>query len=471
MRIADRLRAEWLFVSLVTAFGLIYLIWYPASYSIEDEAHILSLAYSLEHGSIYPDHAGPDAGFPIDGHLVSKFSIVHAGLLVPAVATDWRLGFLVSAGFLVAGAFVVRSMLQREGLDSGWSALYFLLLGALFYSQTLMAAVPAAVVGLIAVSMLMRSEPRPAAAGLLFGISVLMHPWMGPLAIVAAAVWCIEQGTRNFLSNATRISLGASPAIAALAAINYASTGNPLVNSYTLLGHQHSFTFDALIAQTPFYLVSLAIFPLAGWAIFSPKWSRGWTLPITAAVVVTLASMYGYRDGLNVGSARVGRVFALAAGAIPGQRFLIPVSMLACVPAARFLSARFASVGERYVEAVRPLALAAFAIIFAVLSLAHRNYQRAHYEVQTALRRVIPPDARVVVSPELLKEFAPVDGLYDHVEDTDSTPQPAPGAYFALSSPPQAAPSAAFLDHRRSEIVKVRSWIWNRDLWLAWPKN
>jgi hypothetical protein len=471
MSIAERFRAEWLFASLVAAFGLIYLIWYPASYSIEDEAHILSLAYSLEHGSIFPDHAGPDAGLPVDGHLVSKFSIVHAGLLVPAVATDWRLGFLVTAGFLVAGAFVVRSMLQREGLDSGWSALYFLLLGALFYSQTLLAAVPAAVFGLIAVSMLMRSEPRPVAAGLFFGISVLMHPWMAPLAIVAVGVWCIEQGTSNLASNASRISLGAAPAVATLAAINYASTGNPMVNTYTLLNHQSSFTFDDLIAQTPFYLGSLAIFPLAGWAILSPKWSRGWTLPITAYLVVALASMYGYRDGLNVGSARVGRVLALAAGAIPGQRFLIPVSMLACVPAARFLSACFASTSDRYFAVVRAMALAGFAVVFAALSLAHRNYQRAHFDVQTALHRVIPPDARVVVSPELLKEFAPVDGLYNHVEDTDSTPQPAAGAYFVLLSQPQATPSAVLLDHRRNELVKVRSWIWNRDLWLAWPKN
>jgi hypothetical protein len=471
MSIAGRFRAEWLFASLVAAFGVIYLIWYPASYSIEDEAHILSLAYSLEHGSIFPDHAGPDAGLPVDGHLVSKFSIVHAGLLVPAVATDWRLGFLVTAGFLVAGAFVVRSMLQREGLDSGWGALYFLLLGALFYSQTLLAAVPAAVFGLFAVSMLMRSEPRPAAAGLLFGISVLMHPWMGPLAIVAVAVWCIEQGRADFLSNATRVSLGAAPAVAALAVINYASTGNPLVNSYTLLNHQSSFTFDDLIAQIPFYLGSLAVFPLAGWAILSPKWSRGWTLPITAAVVATMASMFGFRDGLNVGSARIGRTLALIAGAVPGQRFLLPISMLACVPAARFLSARFASIPDRYVAAMRPLALAAFVVSFVALSIAHRNFQRAHLDAQNALRRAIPPDARIVVSPELYKEFAPVPVLYDRVNGTENIPQPPPGAYVALESPPNAPPSTELLDHRKTEAVKIRSWIWNRDIWLAWPKN
>jgi hypothetical protein len=471
MRFADRLRAEWLFVSLLAAFGLIYLCWYPASYSIEDEAHILSLAYSIDHGSIFPDHAGPDAGLPMRGHLVSKFSVVHAALMAPAVATDWRLGFLVTAGFFVAGAFIVRSMLVREGLDSGWTALYFLLLGALYYSQTLMGAVPAAVLGVAGWSMLSRSNPRLIAAGFLFGLSVLMHPWMCPLAIVAATVWCIENGSRSFLSNTARIALGASPAIAVLGMINYASTGNPIVNAYTALGHQHSFAFDTLLAQAPFYFVSLAIFPLAGWAILSPKWSRGWTLPITAAVVATLASMFGFRDGLNVGSARIGRVLALAAGAVPGQRFLIPISMLACVPAARFLSARFASIPDRYAAEVRPLTLAAFAIIFAALSIAHRNFQRAHLEAQTALRRVIPPDARVVVSPELYKEFAPVPVLYDHVEGTENTPQPPPGAYVALESAPNATPSGELLDHRKSETVKIRSWIWNRDIWLAWPQN
>jgi hypothetical protein len=471
MTVANRLRAEWLFVSLVAAFGLIYLSWYPASYSIEDEAHILSLAYALDHGSIFPDHAGPDAGLPMRGHLVSKFSIVHAALMVPAVATDWRLGFLVTAGFFVAGAFVVRAMLLREGLDSGWTALYFLLLGALYYSQTLMGAVPAAVLGLAAVSMLIRSDPRPVAAGFLFGISVLMHPWMGPLAIVATTVWCIENGTRDFLSNAARTMLGASPAVAMLAMINYASTGNPIVNAYTVLGHQKSFAFDTLLAQAPFYLLSLAIFPIAGLAILSPKWSRGWTLPITAAVVTTLASMFGFRDGLNVGSARVGRTLALVAGAVPGQRFLIPVSMLACVPGARFLSARFATIPDRYAAAIRPMALGAFVVIFAALSIAHRNFQRAHLDAQTALRRVIPPDAHVVVSPELYKEFAPVPVLYDRVDGTGSIPQPPTGAYVALESPPNATPSAELLDHRKSETIKIRSWIWNRDIWLAWPKD
>ena len=136
------LRDEWLFISLLVAFSIIYLCEYPATYSIQDEMRILSLAYSIGHGTIYPDHSGPSVGLVIDGRTVSKFSPFHAALFVPAVMTDWRCGFLVTAAFFMLGALVVRSMLKRERLGSGWSCLYFLLAGALYYSQTLMAAVP-----------------------------------------------------------------------------------------------------------------------------------------------------------------------------------------------------------------------------------------------------------------------------------------------------------------------------------------
>ncbi len=64
--------------------------------------------------------------------------------------------------------------------------------GALYYTQSLVAAVPAAVVGLFGVSLLLRERPRPMLAGLMLGASVLLHPWMGPFAIVSAAAWLLE---------------------------------------------------------------------------------------------------------------------------------------------------------------------------------------------------------------------------------------------------------------------------------------
>jgi hypothetical protein len=176
---AERVNTQWLFPCLLISFCAIYLIYYPPSYGIEDEWNILQLSYSLSHGTIFPDHAGPGAGLPIDGHHVSKFSIFHAAMIAPLWKLDWRLGFVLAALFFAAGAFVVRNWLRREKLDGDWTALYFLLFGALYYTQSVMAAVPAAVAGLFGVSLLLREEPRPMLAGLMFGASVLIHPWMG----------------------------------------------------------------------------------------------------------------------------------------------------------------------------------------------------------------------------------------------------------------------------------------------------
>ena len=133
---AERVNTQWLFPCLLISFCAIYLVYYPPSYGIEDEGNILQLSYSLSHGTIFPDHAGPYAGPSIDGHRVSKFSIFHAAMIAPLWKLDWRLGFALAALFFAAGAFVVRNWLRREKLNGDWTALYFLLFGALYYTQT-----------------------------------------------------------------------------------------------------------------------------------------------------------------------------------------------------------------------------------------------------------------------------------------------------------------------------------------------
>ena len=467
-------RGGYLFAAMLAAFAAIYLVFYPRTYANHDEARELSLAFSIEHGSIFPDHAGPSAGLQVGPHVVSVYSPFHAAMFAPALASDWRLAFLVTAAFFAVGAFTVRATLVRDGLSADWSALYFMLAGALYYSRTLMAAIPAAVLALAAVSMLTRPQPRPIVAGLTFGLSVLMHPWMAPMAIVFSAVWCIERGLKSFLANLSSIAIGALPCVVALAAYNYITLGNPLHNVYAVLGAQDSFTGAHLFSFFLFYAVSLAIFPLAGWAVFSPRWSRGWALPVTAAVMVALASLYYYRDGLNVGSARVGIVAGLAAGFIPGQRFLLPVSMLACLPAARFLSSRLSEQAQSWQRALRPAALVTFVTGFIVLSAAHQAYLDAHARLQQALWLALPGNAEVALGSELElddlgKELAPVERAYNGAHDTLHVP--AATAYVAYLALPGNRPPEGWLDGRRAELVRIRSWAWNRDLWIGDPAS
>ena len=213
-RVARGIAKEWLFAGLLASFCLIYVRWYPATISVEDESAILSTAYSFEHASLFIVDPRPRSGFWLGNHIISRFSPFHAALLVPAMLLNWRLGFLVAATFFIIGAFILRGMLLRSGLGSEWCTLYFLLVGALYYSQTIRETVPAAVLGLLGVSLCLRVRARPLLAGVCFGASVLVADLMAPMAMVFSAVWCLEQGIDRLRHNATSLLVGALPAIA-----------------------------------------------------------------------------------------------------------------------------------------------------------------------------------------------------------------------------------------------------------------
>jgi hypothetical protein len=459
------LRKEWLFAGLLVGFCVIYALWYPATISIADESSIVALAYCLKHGTIYTEAAGPLWGIQIANHEIEKFSPFHAAMLVPAMAINWKLIFLVSAGFFVAGAFIVRAMLRREGLDSGWTALYFLLAGALYYSQTAMAAVPAAVMCLLGISLCLRSPARPLLAGLAFGVSVLLHLWMGPIAIVFCAVWILERRFGGFFE----LLVGASPSIVLLAVYNFLTTGSPIRNAYTILGHQHRFRGAHFFGFLAFYLASLAIFPLAGWTAFFRRWSGTYAVPAVGAVVVAMASLYYYRDGLNFGSARVPGAVAELTGLVPGQRFLLPFSMISCIPTARFLNSRLSAWNNARLTTLKVGALGVFIVGFTVLSTFHQAYLDAFAKIQDALHENIPPDAPVAVDELVAKELAPLPNVYRHVVLVEDADAPPAGDYAAMLLPPGQSTPREWTRNRAARQIKIRSWIWNRDLLIVQP--
>ncbi len=459
------LRKEWLFAGLLSAFCVIYALWYPASISILDESSTIALAYSLEHGTVDTTVAGPFWGLPIGSHSISKFSPFHAAVLVPAMALNWRLVFIVTAGFFVAGAFILRAMLRSEGLGSGWTALYFLLPGSLYYSQTAMAAVPAAVMLLLGVSLCLRNPSRPFPAGLAFGASVLLHPWMGPIAIVFCAVWIIEQRLRGLVE----LIVGALPSIVLLGAYNFVTTGSPIKNVYTILGHQHLFQGDHFAAYFAFYVVSLAIFPLAGWSAFFRRWSGTYAVPAAGAVVFSMASLYYYRDGMNLGSERVPAVVAELTGLVPGQRFLLPFSMIACVPAAKYLNSWLSQWDSARVTTARVVALSGFVVGFVLLSIFHQTFLQTAADIQNALHENIPPDAPVAVDYKVAQELPPLPAAYRNLTIVDETDPPPPDAYIAILLKPGESRPQNLNRNSASREIAIRSWVWNRNLLIVQP--
>jgi hypothetical protein len=237
------------------------------------------------------------------------------------------------------------------------------------------------------------------------------------------------------------------------------------------MGHQNSFVGDHFGSYALFYAASLAIFPLAGWVVFSSKWAAGWTLPSTSAAMVLLASLYYYRDGLNVSASTIHSTMALLAGAIPGQRFLIPVSMVACIPAARFLDAESQRMPQWLSQFARPVALTAFIGGFAAMSSAHSSFLRAHATVQRALCATIPANASVAISDGVLKETAPICQVFEHAVLTEDSAVPSPDMFTAWLGAPGARAPSGWLEKRDTKTFQIRSWIWNRDLFVAAPSG
>src|ERR1700739_2741095 len=95
VRIGLGIAKRWLFAALLASFCLIYVRWYPATISIQDESVILSTVYSFEHASLFILDPRPKSGFWVNNHIISRFSPFHAALLVPAMLLNWHLGFLV----------------------------------------------------------------------------------------------------------------------------------------------------------------------------------------------------------------------------------------------------------------------------------------------------------------------------------------------------------------------------------------
>lgn len=458
------------FWAFVAAFAAIFVAFYPATYAIEDEFNILSLSVALSRGTVLLDRAALDLDADLlwNGHRISKFSPFHAALFVPAVMTWWKFAFAVTALCALAGAFVMRAMLRRHGLSSAWVALYFLCAGLWFYSRTTMAAVPASVMVLAGASLLVRERSRPGRAGVALSIAGLFHPWMIPVAAALALGWWLD-APRQRLRGLMVLSAAALPGAAALLAYNAYTTGHPLLNAYALLGTQYGFRGENVATFAPLYVVSLGLMPLAGWAALARRWSGGLAIPFAVGTVLTMSSVYYFRDGMGYG----------AAGLLPGQRFLLPASLLACLPAARWLSHHAGSARalalarlgapHRWAPAV---AFSLFVVGFTAVSAGHGAYLEAHASVQQAIRATIPDGARVLVGDRAFKEFAPVIGAWRllQVRGLD-VPSPAERreAYTVWIGPPGSEPPSGWLEGAVSLRIPARSWVWKRDVWIGTP--
>ena len=119
----------------------------------------------------------------------------------------------------------------------------------------------------------------------------------------------------------------------------------------------------------------------------------------------------------------------------------------------------------------RPAALTAFITGFVAMSTAHSSFLRAHAIVQKALCDTIPGNAPVAISDSVLKETAPICQVFEHAVLTQDSAVPSPNMFIAwLGAAGSRAPNG-WLDKRDTKTFQIRSWIWNRDLFVAAPSG
>jgi hypothetical protein len=104
-----------------------------------------------------------------------------------------------------------------------------------------------------------------------------------------------------------------------------------------------------------------------------------------------------------------------------------------------------------------------------LLSIFHETFLQTAADIQLALHENIPPDAPVAVDYKVAQELPPLPVPYRNLTILDDGDPPSPQAYIAILLPlGQSVPD--YLTRNRASLeIKIRSWVWNRDLLIVKP--
>jgi hypothetical protein len=350
------------------------LLFPPGALTVRDEANYLGVAqFLLETGSLRVT-ASVDR---LDG-LVPWFETKPGGtapihplglsfLIVPFVALfGWKGGYLFQVLCLVAGGWIFSKLLNRYGAPPWFALLFVLFPPFLLYSRVCMADLPSAVLCLLGILCLVRTEPsfgRYLAGGLVLGVAFLVRPsnafFIGPL--LAAALHASWRARRLLPA---LVLLGSSAACLALQlGLNVYYLGDPLTFSYST---EDMFSPAHFVPNLLFYLTALVtVFPLM-LAALATGWRDGhrWEVVIVIGGLIFYC-LYAYAD-------RGGPPWIYL---VRGQRFLLPYVAVLLLLYARALS-RFAWVDRAGRALYLPLLVAGPLIGVALSAIAQERSLR-----------------------------------------------------------------------------------------------
>ena len=334
-----------------------------------------------------------------------------------------------------------------------------------------MAAVPASVMVLLGASLLLRDRSRPAAGGLRAGArraaASLDDPGCRRRCRSAGGSDDPRARLRSLLGPRRRRGAGCRDACSLYNCLHHRpSAGERLLGD----GNANGFKAENIATFLPLYRISLLVMPLAGWAAFSPRWSRGLAIPLAVGTVVVMASLYYFRDGLGYG----------VAGLLPAQRFLLPrrcsrvCRRRAILATVRRDRRPTRSDGFRRASHSTRCFGGGSGVLrhrFVAVRLARRLSRCARAGTDRG-QGVDPRGSHVLVGERAYKSFAPVLGTWQLLTLRGRVPHgplDATGRMSCGSARPEAIRHRAGWPIRRPRRVPARSWVWNRDVWIGPP--
>ncbi len=164
-----------LFLFLVTT-TLFYFLFYPPIHGIFDENEYLNFTYTIQHGSFfYETFPIPTSAMTIetDSHITSKYPPGNSLLLIPFTTINWKLSFLRTFIFYIAGFFIFYMILKSLSINPIFSFLYLFHPVLLIFSRTLMSDIPSMFFFLLGIYLILKNKLF--AAGFILGFTLLIR--------------------------------------------------------------------------------------------------------------------------------------------------------------------------------------------------------------------------------------------------------------------------------------------------------
>ena len=385
-------------------YALVYLLFFPRMYTSLDEAANFGMAYVLRHGTIFPAQVGYTLPMsPLGPHgPIYRFPIGFPAILTLASFTgQWAL-FLVNPLLHLVATWLFAKILRSAGIPTGFAALYLLYPGFALYERTLFSDPFAA--SMVTIALYCLSRPRGAAwAGVCLGVAMMARSTgLVITAVFAVALFAADwsaYGVRLWRGRLVWFALGLLPFLAANAAYNFATLGNPLASTYS----GGVLTVSNFIHLGPLYAASLLL--LFPGMLFAPFFYRGrfWRECLAATTLVFLIAGSYYET--TYGNSRWETLLTVCRQVLP----VMPLYLLAyCGVLSKMWDLGGSRWASRFSKPVIGAAVAALVSVFLGISVFHQRYLQALIEVRREIQATVPKGSIIYGNKDVVKLLQPV---------------------------------------------------------------